>query len=85
MVASKNVLSTGLSLTCVYRILKIKTPMINAQKTITPDPNGKLRLFTKNNSKAPAKDGRPGTIISLMKITIPTLIANAAIMPQRPG
>ena len=66
-------------------MLKIKVPINSKQKTITPDPKGKLRLFTKNTSNPAANEGSPGTIRSLMKITIPTLIARAAMTPHRLG
>ena len=39
------------------------------RNTITPDPNGKPKLFTKKISKLPASDGKPGTMMSLMNKT----------------
>ena len=46
-----------------------------------PEPNGKPRLFTKNTSRDPANDGKPGIMALFMIMMITPLIAIAAMMP----
>ena len=52
---------------CEYIIPQIKAPNNKELKNITPDPNGRCRLLTKNTSKWLAMVGRPGIMTSLMK------------------